>query len=150
MTLTHRASLVLASVFAVAFAAEARAQGTIPTPPGIPPYMNRPAVSPYLNLLRGGTNPAINYYGLVRPEFQFRRSINALSRDIQETQTDINTGQAGAALQTGHPVQFMNLSHFYGGGQGSTLGRSGTGRQTTTPTFQSGASTAGAKPAKTR
>jgi hypothetical protein len=34
---------------------------------GLSPQLPRPAVSPYINLLRRGTNPAINYYGLVRP-----------------------------------------------------------------------------------
>jgi hypothetical protein len=130
----------MASLIALALAAEAHAQGTLPTPPGVAPYLNRPTVSPYLNLLQRNTNPAINYYGIVRPEFQFRRTINQLASQVQEAQADINTGQAGAVFQTGHPVQFMNLSHFYAGGQGQsgTTGRSGMGRTSTTSSYQSG------------
>ena len=32
------------------------------------------AFSPYLNLLRGGNSTLLNYYGLVRPEQEFRQA----------------------------------------------------------------------------
>jgi hypothetical protein len=35
---------------------------------------SRPAFSPYLNLLRRGNSTLSNYYGLVRPELDFRRA----------------------------------------------------------------------------
>ena len=42
----------------------ARAQvGRAPVTP-----FSRPAVSPYLNLTRAGANPAVNYFGLVKPQ----------------------------------------------------------------------------------
>src|SRR5438105_2383706 len=53
---------------------------------------NRPAYSPYLNLLRRD-NPlgaAGNYYGLVRPEINFRNSIGQLETQQTTTSTQQN------------------------------------------------------------
>jgi hypothetical protein len=82
------------------------------------PFTPRPTFSPYLNLNRAG-NPAVNYYGLVRPQQQF-------SRDVQTLQAQVEgLTPSGAALPqtpdgslviptTGHPVTFFNWSHYYG------------------------------------
>src|SRR5205823_8814611 len=72
----------------------------------------RPPLSPYLNLLRGG-NPAINYYGLVRPEQQFTRSIEQLQ--MQGTAGPVVAPLEGLQTlpYTGHPVRFVNYSHYY-------------------------------------
>jgi hypothetical protein len=94
------AALVAASMLAVVGPAKAQ------------PGTFRPPLSPYLNLLRGG-NPAINYYGLVRPEQQFTQS-------IQQLQMQATAGPVAAPLEgvqtlpyTGHPVRFVNYSHYY-------------------------------------
>lgn len=45
-----------------------------PTPSGF---------SPYLNLTRGGNSAALNYYGIVRPQFNFQQSLQALQNPAQ-------------------------------------------------------------------
>lgn len=74
--------------------------------------INRPAVSPYLNLFRGG-NPAVNYYDLVRPQQEFG---NALQQ-LQQQQAAPAVPLAAEAVQgipvTGHTAVFMNFSRFY-------------------------------------
>ncbi len=78
----------------------------------------RPAVSPYLDLTRRG-DPAFNYYRRIRPEQELRAAVNQQSGAIQDLQRKGETGQEGAGSglsSTGHPVQFMNYSHYYGAG----------------------------------
>jgi hypothetical protein len=101
--------------------------------PGGPP---RPALSPYLNLLRPSTLPAINYYGLVRPQQQVQASLQSL----QAQTTAIGAAAATAAdgeqpVVTGVPFGFGNAGFYFqnqfrtgavGGapGFGTNLGRS--------------------------
>src|SRR5262245_12524565 len=54
-------------------AGEAAAQGIYYPQPTPNPYA-RPVVSPYLNLARGG-NPAINYFGLTKPQLDFNKQV---------------------------------------------------------------------------
>jgi hypothetical protein len=97
-------------------------QAQPPVPGGA--YSRPPIYSPYLNLARGGS-PAINYYGLVRPEMQFRQSIQNLAGDIAANQQaigNLNTSVSGSDLPfTGHPTQFMNLGGYFMN-NGSSLG----------------------------
>jgi hypothetical protein len=108
------------TLFVIATTASAQQPGTPP-----PPY------SPYLNLTRPG-NLANNYYGLVRPEIQFRNSIQGLQTqygNLRQDIADVNTPQGpGQFRATGHPTLFMNYSHFY-----SLRGRSQGSGQTPTP-----------------
>jgi hypothetical protein len=88
-------------------------------PLGLGPVTN-PTVSPYLNLLRPGSSPAINYYGLVRPQVDFQQSIQALQMQmsgVQQTQDMMRGMDAGA---TGHPVYFLNYGGYF---QTTTGGR---------------------------
>ena len=103
-------------------ALEGRAQALGQPPPSTPPF------SPYLNLLRRG-NPAVNYYGLVRPEQQFRQSIGQLQQNVQGLDATVAEGQSASSLTTGHPTQFQNTSHFF---PQSRPGRSGSGAPTLT------------------
>jgi hypothetical protein len=124
----------------------------------------RPPVSPYLNLNRPGTDPAINYYGIVRPQLQFYGGIQSLQQDVAANQAAIATGFGTAqnlVPTTGVVANFMTESRFFftrGGrspgmrGAGGLSARSG---QNTAPTGQpsmgamptTGAtSTAGARP----
>jgi hypothetical protein len=78
-----------------------------------------------LNLTRPGTNPAIHYYGLVRPEMQFRRSIQNLQNSLAGTQQTLGAMQAemGTVSGTGHPIQFLNYGGYfmnYGPSAGTT------------------------------
>src|SRR5438046_1979001 len=68
-------------------ASTARAQSpqSPQSPIGAPP----PPYSPYLNLLRPGANPAINYYGLVRPQQDFARSMQSIQGQLLNTQQAI-------------------------------------------------------------
>ena len=73
----------VALVAACVGAGEASAQPPLPAGPvGI----TRPPFSPYLNLVRPGGSPALNYYGLVRPEVQARQSIQNLQGAVAANQ----------------------------------------------------------------
>lgn len=73
--------------------------------------MSRPTTSPYLNLLGRG-NPAINYFGIVRPQQQFQNlmsggvALPGIGRPEDPTDPELRRG-------TGHPATFDNLSHYY-------------------------------------
>jgi hypothetical protein len=102
----------------------------------------RPTFSPYLNLLRGsgvagGAGPALNYYGLVRPQIQFNQQSNALQQQVTQNQqaiqgvnSQLNQGADPTLPATGRGATFGFYSHYYpafagrGGGSG-TLGAAG-------------------------
>lgn len=105
--------------------------GNVQAQPPVPggAYSRPPIYSPYLNLTRGGS-PALNYYGLVRPEMQFRKSIQNLAGEIEANQQavgSLNSSMTGSDLPfTGHATQFMNLGGYFMN-NGSSLG-GGTSR----------------------
>src|SRR5262245_24899907 len=78
-----------------------------------------PTFSPYLNLLRGGTSPAINYYGIVRPEITFGNSLYqlGLQQNVLQGQALGNQGTELAAFTqlpaTGHATGFMTQSRYF-------------------------------------
>jgi hypothetical protein len=78
-----------------------------------------PPVSPYLNLFRQGSPTSINYYDLVRPQFQTQTSLLALQGQVNTLGTQVASGTqaAGAFPDTGHPVQFFNYSHYFSSGR---------------------------------
>jgi hypothetical protein len=80
---------------------------------------NRPAVSPYINLLRGGSSGGVNYYGLVRPEIEFRSGIQRNQQQIaasQQSYSELTTGLS----TTGHPTRYMtHWSYFMNNGVGT-------------------------------
>jgi hypothetical protein len=102
----------------------ARAQGPY-VRPQISPY-SRPALSPYLNLFRGG-NPAINYYGLVRPQEEFNSSIQELHNELHATQTGmVNPTMSTNLPVTGHPTRFFSQGAYFFTHLGSGSRTSGT------------------------
>jgi hypothetical protein len=114
--------LILAAALLVAGARAAQAQhfGSYTRPPTAPGY--RPPVSPYLNILRPGGNPALNYYNLTRPQQQFGASIAQNQADLlalQQQQLQQQGGDlggqtsAGVGPITGHRSSFYNLGHYY-------------------------------------
>jgi len=125
--LTFAALLMLATLPAVA-----PAQGQLR--PGIS-QTTQPTTSPYLNLLRSGTAPGINYYGIVRPEFAFRSSIQGLQGEVDVNRQLLTTGreaQAQAPLVTGHSAAFLNTGGYFlslSGGKGG-ISVTGTGART--------------------
>jgi hypothetical protein len=77
------------------------------------PY-TRPPVSPYWNLYRGGQPGNLNYYNLVRPDLEFRSSIQQLRLQNQTTQQSLNDLQAPAGtLVTGHQAGFQTQSTYF-------------------------------------
>lgn len=103
----------------------AQAQAPYGPAVGAPP-ITTPPVSPYINLGRTGS-PAINYFGLVRPELNFRNSILQLQRQAATTQQAITEVQDAALPATGHPSRFLNYSPYFmnlSGGTGTTANRS--------------------------
>lgn len=107
-----------------------------------------PTISPYLNLDRGG-NPAVNFYGLVRPQIDANRAFQQLDPALFGGDPRLGFGAGGAAvgpdgnpipgatnylpnqafgLNTGHQATFFYYSHYYQfpagqrGGAGSGAG----------------------------
>jgi hypothetical protein len=74
--------------------------------------VNRPAFSPYLNLNRPGTSAAVNYYGLVRPELQFRNALFQNQLEIAGNQQAISNLAAGP-ITTGHRAGFMTQWRYF-------------------------------------
>ena len=74
------------------------------------PVLSRPTISPYLNLLRQGS-PALNYYGLVRPEQEFRAANDQLRNqfsEVREKVDELKEKDAPSNLGiTGHHVRFL-------------------------------------------
>src|SRR5689334_4123182 len=79
--LLHPVPIVGAALILGLAANRAAAQPGAITPRGVPGYTS-PAVSPYINLLRSGSPAAVNYYGIVRPEFQFQNSLQNLQQQV--------------------------------------------------------------------
>ncbi len=126
-----------AAVVLVASVAAAHAQP--PAPGGSRP----PPFSPYLNLARPDSPTVLNYYGLVRPELQFRQSINALQQDVTFNQQAIGSLAAGntGLPVTGHTTQFMNHGIYFMNNSGFLPPVGGYG---SAGTFGSGVGTGGA------
>jgi hypothetical protein len=81
-----------------------------PTQPYSPPVL-----SPYLNLLNRG-NPAINYYGIVRPEVQDQQQLQRLQFGLARTTAEVEAATTTAAPglpTTGHTVSFMTHASYF-------------------------------------
>jgi hypothetical protein len=80
---------------------------------------NRPAVSPYINLLRAGSSAGVNYYGLVKPDIEFRSGIQRNQQQISANQQSVTEFTAGMST-TGHPTRYMtHWSYFMNNGVGA-------------------------------
>jgi hypothetical protein len=102
-------------------------------------YRPRPAVSPYLNLLRGGATLESNYYNLVRPENEFRSSIQQLQLQSTANQDAITNIQSPGPLVTGHLSSFQTQKSYFQTTTGGQIGTPlGTGTPVATGTAQSG------------
>ncbi len=76
-----------------------------------------PPVSPYLNLMRLGATPGINYYDLVRPQLQIQSAISNLQQNQASLIQGLAMGGNGAdtLVTTGHAATFGNYSHYFPG-----------------------------------
>jgi hypothetical protein len=114
MAMTHR--LLVPLLAAAAALAAQQAQAQVPFPANRAGPYTAPAYSPYLNLLRGG-NPAVNYYGIVRPQIAFNNAVQGLQQQINTVAAQSyapTTTDAGLPM-TGHAASYMNYSHFFPG-----------------------------------
>jgi hypothetical protein len=86
----------------------------------------RPTVSPYLNIVNGGNDAAINYFGLVRPQVAFGRAIQNLNNDFNFLDSNASQlNQQNQTSQTGHRSSFMTQGRYFmnnGYGSGVTGG----------------------------
>jgi hypothetical protein len=144
---------ILGPFLVVGLAANAAwAQPGAITPRGVPGYTT-PPVSPYINLLRQGSPAAVNYYGIVRPEFQFQNALQNLQQQVT-TLGSTAAPEAGpnALPATGHSVTFMNYSHYFGGlAAASSAGRAAPAASTSAAAAPaSRAATAPAGPSPSR
>jgi len=74
-----------------------------------------PTISPYINLLRSPNAPTLNYFGLVRPQFQTNAGLQALQQQLFLGQTGPLPGAepTGDVLITGHAAMFMNYGGYF-------------------------------------
>jgi hypothetical protein len=110
-----------------------------PAPPSTPPN------SPYLNLLRRGASPAVNYYGLVRPEQNLRQSLQGLQAATASNEQSIADLNTGGPAPTGANAQFFNHGRYFltqrsGSGGGWTSSVSPTAGSVGGPTRPAGLS----------
>ena len=97
----------------------------------------RPTFSPYLNLNRPGTSPAVNYFGIVRPQFQALSTFQSLEQQSATNRQAIadNGNSATGLPTTGKQVYFLNTGGYFmnlspnqgQGGSGSSFGSFGGG-----------------------
>ena len=121
-----RKALAVGSVFLLGMVASQReCSAQLATNPGR--YtLNRPTVSPYLNLLRrSADNSSLpNYQTLVRPQLEQRQQSQQRDIAIQRLQSRVTNMQGRAAIQaqqqgrrnpfiTGHASGFMRYLHYY-------------------------------------
>lgn len=84
---------------------------------------NRPTVSPYINLLNNNNqDPAITYYGQIRPQNEFRAAeaanaaaIRGLDKRLTQTEKEMPSGKLSSS---GHATSFLNTRGYFGGGSG--------------------------------
>lgn len=111
-TFTLLATVTIAVTLGMAGSVSAQGLGRGPALRPLP----APAFSPYLNLLRRETPGYLNYYGLVRPQQDFRQSIVGLRQDVAANQATIQaaTGPDGVLIPTtGHRSYFLNTAGYF-------------------------------------
>lgn len=77
----------------------------------------------YLNLTRGG-NPAVNYYGIVKPNVFNQNALANIQQEYNSLTQSSTQSDPNSVGSTGHAAGFMNYGHYYprlnaGGGGGS-------------------------------
>jgi hypothetical protein len=79
-----------------------------------------PSFSPYLNLLRNDTNPALNYYTLVRPQVRQDQTNRMRQAELDELQNEMepqSSHQRGTPQRvraTGHASRYMDYQRYFG------------------------------------
>jgi hypothetical protein len=109
----YKPILIALTLTLAASAAQAQQPGVQPGAP----YITPPVLSPYLNMLRSG-NPAVNYYGLVRPQIQQGQQLQALQYGLARSAEEAAAAEGpttgtGVAANTGHTVGFMTYARYF-------------------------------------
>ncbi len=96
--------------------------------PGVGP-VRAPSFSPYLNLVNRGNNPAINYFGIIRPGQQLQQQTRLLQQQLNQTNQNLSSGLGGInnTLITGRGATFGYYSHYYNNSPASVGGLTGGG-----------------------
>ena len=84
----------------------------------------RPTLSPYLNLANSG-DPAVNYYGLVRPQIAYNRAIQNINADLNYLESSSTNDSPS---QTGQRSSFMTQGKYFMN-NGVALGASANSQQ---------------------
>jgi hypothetical protein len=123
----------LAGIVAWGWLGSAFAAAQFPLGGYSPPQVGPPAFPPILNLNRSGTNPAINYFGLVRPQQQAMQQLanlqyqQSLLAGAAGTLGVVAPDQAVPLSTTGHPVRYFDYARYFPlGGLPGAIG-TGTG-----------------------
>ena len=111
------------------------------------PAFERPALSPYLDLLGNANSFEFNYFQRVQPRLEFQRAQSQFRRSLQGLQRQVNQpteqqSDYSSLGPTGHSATFLNYGGYFnlgsGGGTGAALGggrgvqRSATSRRSST------------------
>jgi hypothetical protein len=104
-TLLRNAILLIAAVELAHSETMAQVPNNRPSPP---------AVSPYLNLLRRGGGPGFNYFTLVRPELEMRKTVRQMQLSLGDLRRQQEILQQQETMPaTGHPTYFMNTGWYF-------------------------------------
>ena len=124
------AALILA--LAASYPLQAQYRPAYP-PGGYSPYGGgRPTFSPYMNIIGRG-NPAINYYGITRPQQDLRNALYGAGGGVGAGFPGEDLTDPELRRGTGFVATFNNLTHFYNsnpamGATGGSGGAAGFGR----------------------
>ncbi len=107
------AGLVATIVFVSVAQTHAQSGGSRIRPP-----VRQPTTSPYLNLLRGpdGGGLGFNYYQRVRPQQDYLRTTQDLSRSLNRVsrqQSALERELATGRTATGHATTFLDYRGYY-------------------------------------
>ena len=119
---------LLVATFAIITGSSQGANAQVSTTAYVNNYiLNRPTVSPYLNLVRrDGFGGVTNYQTLVRPQLEQREFARQQQAQIlrveqqvaaqrQRSFAPVPTQRAARTFSTGHPTQFQNTGNYYPG-----------------------------------
>jgi hypothetical protein len=89
-----------------------------------------PSVSPYLLLNRPGNSAGVNYYGLVKPQQDFRNAFRGIQQQFGAQQAQQATDPRTGLPNTGHVAMFLNTGGYFlnmSPGMGGMAGGFGAG-----------------------
>jgi hypothetical protein len=84
--------------------------------PGVLAPQSRPSFAPYLNLTNRNVDPAVTYYGIVRPQITTNNAVQALQQ--QAAASAMQAAEKQPAVDpglpvTGQPTYFLNTGGYF-------------------------------------